>query len=585
MGSSDDDVARAPSRPAATDAMSDTLPNDRSASVDGQATADGRAGRVVAATPVAETISRFEIKGKLGEGGMGVVLLALDPLLGRRVALKVLHRDGGDDAAAGRRRLLREAQGMAQLSHDNVIVVHEVGTHDDQVYLAMEYVSGRTLTAWQADRTWREVLDVYLRAGRGLLAAHDAGLIHRDFKPDNVLVGDDGRVRVTDFGLVAAVATAASAVALSKTEVALRKESELAMPLTQTGAVMGTPRYMAPEQHLGEPIDPRADQFAFCVALYEALYGQLPFVGTTYPVMVAHVLAGDVVPVPTTSPVPAIVRDAVLRGLRRDRNERFPSMRELLAVLSSIVEPRPEPAHTRLRWLVPAAAVGAIALATVAYLVLAGSRDPRTERAAAGAAAVPRDEIDVQIALLADPEADLAQRRRAAHALAGSTDERAQEALWLTLRTEDDPEIREAARGALAVLIATLDAPTASARPATAATTNTGEPPWAKGVSAADKQAAQALFNAGNQAMSAGRFTEAADHYRAAVTRWNHPGIQYNLALALVNLERPREMDAALDAALAYGAAPLGGEERFARAKDFKRLTAQLLAGQPDAGR
>ena len=314
----------------------------------------------------AKTIGRFEIKSQLGEGGMGVVLLATDPLLGRKNALKVLHRGADDDRA--KRRLMREAQGIAQVTHDNVIVVHEVGTHEDQVFVAMEYVSGGTLTRWQNDkRTWREVLAMYQLAGRGLVAAHEAGLVHRDFKGDNVLVGDDGRVRVTDFGLVAAMGTGESSD-LTKTEQALRKESELAVSLTQTGAVMGTPRYMAPEQHLGQPLDARADQFAFCVALYEALYKQPPFAGESYQVLMCNVLAAEVVPPPESSDVPIAIRDAVLRGLARQRDDRHPSMRALLEALTLDATPPMASVPKRRWWLVAALAVPLVGLAGgVAY--------------------------------------------------------------------------------------------------------------------------------------------------------------------------------------------------------------------------
>ena len=258
-------------------------------------------------------IGRFAVASRLGEGGMGVVLLATDPLLGRQVAIKVLR---GEADEAGQRRLLREAQAMARVVHENVIVVHEVGTHEAQVYVAMELVTGGTLRRWQAGKSWREIVACYVRAGRGLAAAHAAGLVHRDFKPDNVLVGDDGRVRVTDFGLVSAEGEAKRAPVDD-------------VALTQTGAVMGTPRYMAPEQHLGESVDARADQFAFCVALYEALYGGVPFAGATLAALGERVLAGDVRPVPVASPVPIAVRDAVLRGLSRDRAARFAAMPEL----------------------------------------------------------------------------------------------------------------------------------------------------------------------------------------------------------------------------------------------------------------
>jgi len=313
--------------------------------------------------PAAEdrSLGRFEIRSKLGEGGMGVVLLAVDPTLGRLVALKVLHDQGTQESIAARRRLLREAQGIAQLAHENVIVVHEVGTHAGRDYVAMEYVKGKTLGGWQANRSWREVRDIYIRAGRGLAAAHAAGLVHRDFKPDNVLVGDDGRVRVTDFGLVAAIGAPMSA-----TTEGLRNSSELGVTLTSTGSIMGTPRYMAPEQHRGEPVDARADQFSFCASLYEALYGRPPFAGDSYEVLRMRVLAGELTPPPSDSEVPATIRDAVLRGLRHEATDRFASMTELLDALATDPTP-PLRARSSRTWLavgVVGVVAGGIAIGT-----------------------------------------------------------------------------------------------------------------------------------------------------------------------------------------------------------------------------
>ncbi len=299
------------------------------------------------------SISRFVITSKLGEGGMGIVLLATDPDLGRKVALKVLRDAAGGDAEDRHARFLREARAMAKLSHENVIVVHEVGTHDGQVYLAMEYVAGTTLTRWQKTLDWRQVVGAYVRAGRGLAAAHAVGFVHRDFKPDNVLIGDDGRVRVTDFGLVAAVDTVHPPRTSTPPDM-------IASSLTHTGAVLGTPRFMAPEQHDGAAVDARADQFAFCVALYEALYHQPPFAGTTYADLAASVTGGELQP-PPASEVPPEVRDAIARGLSRQREERFASMTELLAVLSAAVAPAPPPRRT-----------GRLALLAAAIVVVVG---------------------------------------------------------------------------------------------------------------------------------------------------------------------------------------------------------------------
>jgi len=356
------------------DALEATLP----ASSDGGATPTPAPAPTPSALP--DRIGRYEIKDTLGAGGMGTVLLAVDPVLGRKVALKVLHPDGRNDNETTRRRLLREAQGIAQLVHEHVVVVHEIGTHDDRVFLAMEHVAGQTLGKWQVGRPWAELVATYVKAGRGLAAAHDAGLVHRDFKPDNVLIGDDGRVRVTDFGLVATVEDATTP--LSQTATALRQESELVKSLTRTGTVVGTPRYMAPEQHLGQPIDARADQFAFAVSLYEALFGQPPFIGATYADLARHVVAGVPLPIPRDTPVPPAIRAAVLRGLARQPADRFASMAALLAALEA-----PPPARRRRwPWLV-AVACAAVVAVLIAWILRSRDDAARARRDAARARA------------------------------------------------------------------------------------------------------------------------------------------------------------------------------------------------------
>jgi serine/threonine protein kinase len=213
-------------------------------------------------------VARYEIQRELGRGGMGVVYLARDITLDRLIALKLLHARHDEAAQA---RLLREAQVMARLSHPNVVPVFELGDWRGELYLTMELVSGRTLAAWlkAAPRTSAEILSTFIEAGRGLAAAHAAGIVHRDFKPENVLVGHDGRVRVTDFGL----SRPGSAVVLPP----------FASPLiTREGALAGTLAYMAPEQLDGKPADERSDQFSFCVALAEALLGARPFEGENW---------------------------------------------------------------------------------------------------------------------------------------------------------------------------------------------------------------------------------------------------------------------------------------------------------------
>jgi serine/threonine-protein kinase len=300
----------------------------------------GKAGRVNAG----EKVGRYVIRGDLGFGGMGVVLDAHDPDLDRRVAIKMLLA-GKRGGAAAQGRLLREAQALARLSHPNVVAVYDVGTTDAGIYVAMEYVSGPTLRQWgeSKKRTAAEVLKVFGEAGRGLAAAHAAGLVHRDFKPSNVIIGADGRVRVLDFGLARAAhqndpdADPRLDPALELTPLPLRRDdsgrvtpSRLESPITQHGVVVGTPRYMAPEQHRGKAVGPPADVFAFCVSLYEALYARYPFgSGEDHH---KRLMEGRLDEPPMLDGVPAHVQRVLLRGLAPDP-ERRPTMPELVREL------------------------------------------------------------------------------------------------------------------------------------------------------------------------------------------------------------------------------------------------------------
>ena len=305
-----------------------------------------------AAVPPEGAIERYVIVGVLGAGAMGVVYAAYDPQLRRRVAVKLLRPSA---SAAGAPDLLREARAMAMLQHPNVIAVHDAGDAGGRLFVAMELVEGMTLRQWLAQpRSRAETIAALVQAGRGLEAAHAAGLVHRDFKPDNVLVGDDGRVRVTDFGL------------------ARLGDDPDAM------ARAGTPAYMAPEQLLGRTVDARSDQFSFCVTLYEALYGRRPFTvdaaGRAGPAdspigaLRKQIVAGPAWP---ASPrLPRRLTRAIARGLDADPERRFPSMAALLA---SLPGERP-----RRAWL-PALA----AAAAIAALVGVGleRRGPACERA------------------------------------------------------------------------------------------------------------------------------------------------------------------------------------------------------------
>ena len=325
------------------------------------------------------SVGRYLILEQVGEGGMGVVYAAWDPELSRRIAVKVLRPDkqSEEGAARGHARLLREAQAMAKVSHPNVIAVYDVGALADRVFMAMEFVDGPTLKKWvkEKSRSWREVLDAFIAAGRGLASAHAAGLVHRDFKPENVLVDRAGRVRVTDFGL----ARPANPEELGE-ESPLPEQAAAALPsdsaqalaqvqVTLTGQVMGTPMYMAPEQRRGAAPDARSDQFSFCVALYWALYQEWPFDRQRYGLKGAYPSPGTSNPQkntdgrsaksgnarqvdpatgaflpPRTNKVPGFVRRALMRGLAPKAEDRYPSMDALLAGL----EYRPRAARQTL---------------------------------------------------------------------------------------------------------------------------------------------------------------------------------------------------------------------------------------------
>jgi serine/threonine protein kinase len=278
------------------------------------------------------------------------VYLARDARLGREVAIKAHH------AAGGARRLHLEAVAMARLAHPNVVAVFEVGDLAGRPFVVMEYVTGTTLRGWlaAAPRSVDEILAMVIAAGEGVAAANDAGLVHRDIKPENVLIGADGRARVGDFGL------ACELDANEAPQIQPHVPEYLIGPVTRTGAMRGTPAYMSPEQFAGMPVDARADQFAFCVTAWEALWGERPFAGSTVVHLYAAITLGNRRAPPRSPKVPSRVRAALERGLSVDPADRFATMHELLDAL------RPVPARRR-PWLVTA---GAIAAAGVAALVL-----------------------------------------------------------------------------------------------------------------------------------------------------------------------------------------------------------------------
>lgn len=307
---------------------------------------DGEADPNAALSP-GTRLGRYVVLEELGTGGMGMVFAAYDPELNRKVALKLLKpRSRERKRKSSSNRLLQEAQALAKLAHPNVITVYDVGTYGEQVFVAMELVEGDTLRGWMREKTrrWDEVLEVFIPAGRGLAAAHAANLVHRDFKPENVLIGRDGRVRVMDFGLARPMRgdTMTGSLDHSGDDMAADEPAEAPEPgagvanplLTQTGSTLGTPAYMAPEQHLGKPTDARSDQFSFCVSLFHALFGVRPFDGADAAALTIQKSKAEIISPPNLSRAPSWVRRHVWRGLDPDPAARFESMDGLLEALS-----------------------------------------------------------------------------------------------------------------------------------------------------------------------------------------------------------------------------------------------------------
>jgi serine/threonine protein kinase len=281
----------------------------------------------VPATP--PRVGRYALLRCIGRGGMGIVYAARDVELGREVAIKLLRPElsGPSDD----RRLTAEAQALARLSHPNVIAIFDVGTYEGQRFIAMEYVPGQDLRRWlDAPRHLEDLLRVFVGAGRGLHAAHAVGLVHRDFKPDNVLVGDDGRPRVLDFGLARPPDAPGSLGGRPALPAVVDPRATM---LTVDGQVVGTPAYMAPEQHLGEPADARSDQFAFGVSLYHAVYGVRPFAGEDPQALALSIVRGRVRPATPRYPVPEWLDRLLARTLAVDAAQRFASMAALLEVI------------------------------------------------------------------------------------------------------------------------------------------------------------------------------------------------------------------------------------------------------------
>ncbi|MBX7084722.1 MAG: serine/threonine protein kinase [Nannocystaceae bacterium] len=412
---------------------------------DGGATIDGtlddrlrhahlRAELFGVATPV--TIGRFTVVRRIGRGGMGTVYVATDPELDRKIALKVLR----SDRPAGRARMLLEARALARLSHPNVVAIHEVGTDGAHVYLAMELVEGQTLRAWLERAPSRgDVLRVLSQVARGLQAAHRAGLVHRDVKPDNVIVGADGRVRVVDFGV---------AKADDESPVANEPAAPVTVTLTSPGHLLGTPAYMAAEQFLGLQVDARTDVFGFCVVLCEALSGKRPFAGDDAATIAAAVLRDAPEPLPS---LPAPLADLVRRGLARDRERRPSGLQPFVDALTAAGAP---PRRRAALAFAVAMGLGAAAIGGARSMADDGPSSAEIEAwAAVEAAGDDATRLAAAEAFLAEFEDTAsAQRRAIAHATAGDvlwrrSCDAAADGLCLRERPNDVPACGPTPRG------------------------------------------------------------------------------------------------------------------------------------------
>jgi eukaryotic-like serine/threonine-protein kinase len=282
-------------------------------------------------------VGRYVVLYRVGRGGMGIVYAAYDPQLDRKIAIKVLRKRRRDrDPKDGQDRMLREAQLLAKLSHPNVVAIHDVGIVDEQLFVAMEYIEGQTLRRWllAAERSMAEILAAFAQAADGLAAAHRAGIVHQDFKPDNAIIDPHGRVYVLDFGLARVRGHSdKQAVVVRRVEGGVEPVSDPVTPSKTRVGMQGTPAYMSPEQHLGEAAGPGSDQFSFCVALYEALLGRLPFAGSDHAELALNVTNGRIREPPRHTRLPPRLRRVIWKGLAVDPSERHPSMIAMAAML------------------------------------------------------------------------------------------------------------------------------------------------------------------------------------------------------------------------------------------------------------
>ena len=330
------------------------------------ATALERSARMIFGSADTARLGRFQLLGESANGAMGVVWAAYDPGLERKVALKVLHpQRQWDDRAQD--RLAKEAKSLARVDHPNVVDVHDVFTEGEQVVIVMEWVEGDTLASWQDGRPWPEVVAMYAQAGEGLAAAHRCGVVHRDFKPSNAIVGNNGRVRVLDFGLArnAELSEVPSAAESSSDALGAPRDPDATASLTATGAMVGTPAYAAPEQLTGQAATPASDQFSFAVALHRALESVVPFPGATGPEILASIRSGRIAT--GDRALPSWLRATVARALAEPAEARFPSME---AMVHELTRPR-----GWRRWRIPALVAASLAVAVTAVVA---RHDPLT---------------------------------------------------------------------------------------------------------------------------------------------------------------------------------------------------------------
>ena len=349
-------------------------------------------------------VGRFEVRHEIGRGGMGIVFAARDPQLERSVALKLLHSASAnaEQTVQAQERLLAEARAMARLGHSNIITVYEAGTFRHETYIAMELVQGETLNNWlrRWNRSWLAILDAFKQAARALGHAHEHGIAHGDFKPENVLIDESQRVRVTDFGLARWFGESPYPA-----NAELPKSDGASGPENRRPMVMGTPRYMAPEQFAGRPADARSDQFSFCVALYEALYGRHPFYHDTALSLLKVPREQALAPMAEDADgdhgIPSWLHNVIVKGLSPDPGHRYASMRDLLQALEAPVARRPRP------WVTTAMAAAMILVCLGGYSLGAWQTQPPL---AAMTTPAGGDDGDPAVALekreFGDPSAD-----------------------------------------------------------------------------------------------------------------------------------------------------------------------------------